>query len=227
MTDSPILARRVASFAGGSLAARRVASLAGGSLAALASLLGSPLALLAQEEHAEEGSAATQLFSVDLGLSLWTLVIFALLVAVLWKFAWGPILEAVNAREDAIRRDLEAARKERDEAKALLEEHRKQLAEARRQAQAIIAEGREAGEDLRRQIEEKARDEGQRMVEGARREIDREKESAIDEIRREATDLALAAASKLVGERLDADRDRELVMGYLDRVQKDEGSARA
>lgn len=183
-----------------------------------------PAALLAQEHAAEEGGGPG-LFSVDLGLSLWTVVIFAGLLFILWKWAWGPILDAVNAREESIRSDLEKAAREREEAERLLAEHKKQLAETHRKAQEILAESRQHGDELRREMEEKAREEGQRIMEGARREIEREKERALDDIRRESVDLALAAASKLMKERLDGEKDRKLVLDYLDDLG--EGSARA
>lgn len=185
-----------------------------------------PVALLAQEHGAEEGASGS-LFSVDLGLSLWTVVIFGGLLFILWKFAWGPILDAVNAREQTIRDDLEQAAREREEAERLLAEHKKQLAETHRKAQEILAEARQHGDELRREMEEKAREEGQRIMEGARREIEREKDRAMDEIRTESVDLALAAASKLLNERMDQEKDRELVRDYLDGLDGPEGSARA
>ena len=185
-----------------------------------------PVALLAQEHGAEEGTGNT-LFSVDLGLSLWTVVIFGGLLFILWKWAWGPILDAVNAREEAIRRDLEQAATEREEAERLLAEHKQQLAEAHRKAQEILADARQHGDELRREMEEKAREEGQRIMEGARREIEREKERALDDIRRESVDLALAAASKLLKERMDQEKDRQLVTDYLDDLEEREGSPRA
>lgn len=184
-----------------------------------------PVALLAQEHGAEGGSGS--LFSVDLGLSLWTVVIFAGLLFILWKFAWGPILDAVNAREEKIRRDLDEAAREREEAERLLAEHKKQLAETHRKAQEILAEARQHGDELRKEMEEKAREEGQRIMDGARREIEREKDRALDEIRGEAVDLALAAASRLLKERMDQEKDRKLVADYLDDLGDGEGSARA
>lgn len=176
----------------------------------------SPLALVAQEvEHAEGGGGAA-LFDINVGLSLWTVVVFLALLAILWKFAWGPILGAVQAREDHIQSALDESERQRKEAEALLEDHRRQLVEARRHAQEIVAEGKAAGETLRKEIEEKARDEGSALLERARADIQREKESALTEIRRETVEVALAAASKLMRERMDADRDRQLVLRYVD-----------
>ncbi len=158
------------------------------------------------------------MFDVNLGLSIWTTFVFLSLLAILWKFAWGPILEMVQAREDGIQGTLDQAANEREEAAKLLAEHRQQMADARRQAQQMIAEGKEAGERVRQDVEEKARAEGDAMIERARESIEREKDAALDELRKESVDLALAAAAKLVQETLDETKDRELVMGFIDEL---------
>ncbi|RMH14882.1 MAG: ATP synthase F0 subunit B [Gemmatimonadetes bacterium] len=172
-----------------------------------------PAPLLAQDEH-----GVTPVFSVNLGTTVWTTVVFLLLLGILWKFAWNPILGLVEARETGIQNALDEAARERDEARKLLEEHRQQMAEARRQAQALVAEGREAGERLRQEIEEKARAESQAMLERARQAIEREKEQALDALRRESVDLAIAAAGRLIQERLDSEKDRDLVRAYLEQL---------
>ena len=187
----------------------------------LIGLLAGPAALAAQEG---EGGG---LFSVNLGLSAWTVVVFLLLLFVLKKFAWGPILDAVEAREENIQDALEEAARRQEEAERLAEEHRQQLAEARREAQEIIAEGREAGQKVRRDIEEQAREESQRILERARREIEREKDAALETVRTEAVELALAAASRLLERKLDAQEDRELILDYLDDLSEKEPEARA
>lgn len=179
-----------------------------------------PGALLAAE--GEPG-----LFSLNLGLSLWTIVVFVVVLFILGKYAWGPILGAIDAREKGIQDTVEEAGRLRDEARALLEEHQRQLADSRRQSQQIMAEAREAGEQLRRQIEEKARVEGEAMVERARRDIDREKQAALDELRRESVDLALAAAGRLMNQRLDAEADRAVIQGFLDDLHSERSEAGA
>jgi F-type H+-transporting ATPase subunit b len=176
-------------------------------------LLLTPLALVAQEHGGEGGGG---LFSINLGLSIWTIVVFVILLLVLGKFAWGPILSAVEAREENIQGALDEARERQAEAEKLLKEHKEQLADARRQAQEIISEGREAGDRLRKELEAKAREEGDAILARARTEIEREKEAALDAVRRESVELALAAASKLLHEKLDGEQDRKLVMNYLD-----------
>ena len=158
------------------------------------------------------------MFDINLGLSVWTTFVFLSLLGILWKFAWGPMLAAVQAREDGIQDTLDQAANERGEAAKLLAEHREQMADARRQAQQMIGEGKEAGERVRQAIEEKARLEGDAMIERARESIEREKDAALDELRKESVDLALAAAAKLIQASLDEKKDRELVMGYIDEL---------
>ena len=141
---------------------------------------------------------------------------FLLILFILWRFAFGPILAAVNAREEGINQALEDARTRQADAEKLLEEHKQQLADARRQAQEIVAEGREAGSRLQIEIEGKAREESEAILTRARSEIEREKDAAVDVLRRETVDLALAAASKLLHEKLDSEQDRKLVVDYVD-----------
>jgi len=198
----------------------RARLLRGLAVAALAVAAG-PGALSAAQAEGES------LFSVNLGLSAWTVVVFLAVLFVLKKYAWGPILETVDAREDRIQGALDEAAREREEARRLLEEHKEKIAEARREAQEIIAQGREAGEKVRRQIEEDARAEGRRLIEQARREIEREKEAALETVRSEAVDLALAAASRLLDEKMDAERDRILVQDFLEDLNRERTEATA
>jgi len=175
-----------------------------------------PLALVAQEHGEEAGGGG--LFDINVGLMVWTVIIFLTVLAILWRFAFGPILAAVNAREEGINKALEEARTRQAEAERLLEEHKQQLADARRQAQEIVAEGREAGGRLQKEIEGKAREESDAILVRAKAEIEREKDAAVDVLRKEAVDLALAAASKLLHEKLDGEQDRKLVMDFVEGI---------
>lgn len=167
------------------------------------------------------------MFDINLGLTVWTTLVFLALLGILWKFAWGPVLGAVEAREARIQGALDRAASEREAAEKLLAEHREQMADARRQAQQLVAEGREAGDRLRQEIEERARNEGRVLIERARETIEREREAAVEMLRRESVELALAAAARLMGERLDEAADRELVAGYLDELARPDGDIQA
>jgi F-type H+-transporting ATPase subunit b len=188
---------------------------------ALTLLLATPSAVFAAES---EGGGV---FAINPGLSVWTTVIFLTLLGILWRFAWGPLLGQVEAREQRIQGALDESAAQRDEAVRMLEEHKRQLADARRQAGEIVAEGKAAGDRLRKEIEEKARTEAQGIIEAARREIEREKDRAIAELRKESVDLALAAAAKLIHEQLDDAKHRELVVNYLRDLDPTAGGAEA
>lgn len=164
----------------------------------------------AQEEHAAPGP-----LSVEPGLMIWTIVVFLLLLLILKKFAYPALLGAVEARERALQQQLDEAERNRAESAALLAEHKKLLAEARAQAHALLVEARTTAEKERALAMEKTLQEQQQLLERARHDIIAERDRAIAELRREAVDLSLAAASKLIGERLTSDTDRKLVQEYL------------
>lgn len=166
------------------------------------------------------GEGGGGLYDINTGLSVWTLIVFAILFAILGKFAWGPILNMVDEREKGIQAKLDEAAAINAEAARLLEQHREQLADARRQSAELIAEGRAAAERVRKDIEEKARVEAQGIVERARAEIVRERDAALDTLRKESVELALAAASRLMRENLDQAKDRALVERYLGELDK-------
>src|SRR3954462_14699089 len=167
------------------------------------------LAIL-QEEHAARGP-----LSVEPGLMIWTVVVFVALLLILRKYAWPSILGAVEARERALEEQLAEAERNRREAAELLAQHQKLLAEGRAQAQTLLAAARTSAEKERALSMEKARQEQEELLERARRDIGAERDRAVVELRREAVDLSLAAATKLIGERLNSENDRRIVQEYL------------
>ncbi|HEV8237221.1 MAG TPA: F0F1 ATP synthase subunit B [Gemmatimonadaceae bacterium] len=177
----------------------------------LAILALAPAALLAQE--APEGTRT--FMKPDTGLMVWTLAIFILLMFVLSRYAFGPITAAVRAREKALEDAIEGAKRDRDAAAKLLQEHQAAIDAARGEAQKIIADGRAVGEKMRTDMIEQTRKEQQDMLERARREIGSEKDKAIMQLRREAVDLALAGASKVIEQNLESQKNRQLVESYL------------
>lgn len=187
-------------------------------------LLGTLLMAVTPGTLVAEGGGEVGLFYINPGLSIWATIVFLMLLGILWRFAWGPLLEQIQAREDRIQGSLDESAAARDEAAALLAEHKQQIADARRQVSEMVNEGKAAGERVRKEIEEKARTEAASIVEGARREIERERDRAIAELRAESVELALAAAAKLMSERMDDTKDRELVVSFLNTVSKDSGA---
>ena len=163
--------------------------------------------------------AANALISVTPGLMIWTIICFLIALYVLKRYAFGPIQGMIDARREQIRRSIDEADKAREEARNLLEEHRKLMTQARGDAEQILAEARKTGESMEQRMREETETERQRRLEETRREIASETARALEQIRSEVAELTLEATSIVVGQKLDADRDRELIsqaIGSLD-----------
>jgi F-type H+-transporting ATPase subunit b len=173
--------------------------------------------------HAQEGG----LLAINTGLMVWTVLIFAIVFIILSKFAYPKILGAVEAREEHIRELTEAAERDRVEAAAHLDEQRRVLEETRGRVQEALAEARSTGERMREEMVAAARREHEELMARARRDIEAERQSALEAVRREAVDLAIAAAEKLVQRNLNAEDNRRMVLDYLGRVQVERTPAAA
>jgi F-type H+-transporting ATPase subunit b len=171
------------------------------------------LAIAIVQEH--EAAPQQGLMSIQVNLMFWTLVIFGILFWILKKYAYPVMLEAVEAREKALADALEGAKKDRDEAARILAEHRAKIESARDEAQKFIADARVLSEKSRADLLEHTRLEQQEMLERARRDIAGERDKAIAQLRREAVDLAIAGASKVIEENLDTDKNRKVVESFL------------
>lgn len=158
-------------------------------------------ALAAEEGHGGE-AAANNPFAGDIGNALWTLVIFGLVVVVLGKFAWGPLLKSLQAREEFIRESLEKARLEREMAELRLREYEERLATARAEATAIVEEGRRDADAVKRRIEEDAKREADKAIERAKREIQIATDTATKELYTLSARLATDLAAKVIGREL-------------------------
>lgn len=165
--------------------------------------------------HAQEASGGGGLMSLQVNLMFWTLLIFVILYFLLSRYAFGPITAAVEKREQALEAAIEAAKRDRDAAAKLLADHQSQLDAARGEAQKLIADGRAVAEKMRADLIAQTHAEQQDMLARARSEIENEKVKAIADLRREAVDLALAGASKVIEQKLDSAKDRQIVESYL------------
>jgi len=182
-------------------------------------LLGFLMSLVAAAPALAQGAEAPQggggLLTPSGGLMVWTAVVFGILLFVLRRFAFGPITAAVEARERALEEAIDAARRDREEAARVLEEHRRQLEGARAEAQQIIVEARQMAEKVRADLLAQTHEEQRELLERARHEIQAERDRAIDELRREAIDLAVRGASKVIEKNLDDAANRALVENFL------------
>ncbi|HZI21466.1 MAG TPA: F0F1 ATP synthase subunit B [Gemmatimonadales bacterium] len=160
-------------------------------------------------------------FSINTGLIFWTVIVFGGLCLVLWRLGWPTLLKTVEDRERRIQRQLDEAERSRTEAARLLEEHKRTIAGAKAEAQEMIAKARAVAEKERETLLAKARQEYDDLLVRARKEIGAEQEKAILALRREAVDLSIAAASKLLQAKLDTDANRRLVVEYLSSLEKE------
>ncbi len=161
------------------------------------------------------------MLEINPGLIVWTIITFVIVLVILRATAWKPLLGALTAREEKIRSSLKDAQDAQEQARALLEENRKQLALAEEQSQRIIREGRDMGERLKAEILEKANASARSAVAQAREEIQREKESALTQLRTEVADLAIQAAGKILDANLDTAKQRALVDAVIRDINKE------
>jgi F-type H+-transporting ATPase subunit b len=150
------------------------------------------------------------MLEINSGLILWTILTFVIVLVILRKAAWKPLLGALAAREESIRASLREAEDARGQAARLLGENRRQLAQAEEQSRRIIREGRDMGERLKAELLEKANATSHGMIEQAKEEIRREKDAALIQLRSEASDLVIAAAGKILDANLDTPKQRQL-----------------
>ncbi len=178
--------------------------------------------LLALLQETEAGGHVASPFDINGGVIIWTVVIFLILLAGLWRLGYPELLRMVEERERRIKKQLEDAERANAEAQRLLDEHKKQIAAAHNQAQEILAKAKSVSEKERAMLLAKAREEYDALLNRARKDIDAEKDKAIQALRREAVDLSIAAASRVIEANLDTDANRKLVTEFLESLGKTE-----
>jgi F-type H+-transporting ATPase subunit b len=165
--------------------------------------------VLAQAEGEEEGGSF--LVSPDIGLMIWTLLVFGASMFVLYKLAFPRIAEALDKRQRVIEESIDHAEQTRREADEILAEYRERLAEARGQADDIVARARKTGEAAETEIVAAARVKREEMMEQTRKDIETETRRAIQEIRAEVADLTVLATEKLTRKTLTGEDQKRLV----------------
>jgi F-type H+-transporting ATPase subunit b len=160
---------------------------------------------------AEESGGGSFLVSPDVGLMIWTLVVFVISMYVLSKVAFPRIAEALDKRQRAIEESIDIAERTRTEAQRLLDEYRERLAEARKQADTIVARARKTAENNEAEALAESRRKREEMMAQTRRDIEQETRRAIQEIRAEVADLTVLATEKVTRKTLTEDDQRRLV----------------
>lgn len=173
------------------------------------------------EAAGEMGHESPNLFGGDIWLSIFTLVIFVILLAILGKFAWGPILSGLQKREEHIRNTIEEAQNARQEAEKSLAEYKEQLAQARQEAQAIIEKGRTDAARLAEDLRVKAQAEAQSLRDRAQQDIGSAKNQALNEIYDQVAVLATEIAGKIIQKSLNPEDHRQLLDESLRGIEVD------
>ena len=176
-------------------------------------LTGFVLSVLALEEH---GS----LISVNPGLIFSTVVTFIVLLIVLKKVAWKPILAALDQREAAIKESLEKAEKAKEEAQKVLDENKSNIAKAEEESKKIIDQSRTYAEKLKDQIIRESKEQAKKIVEDASQEIDRKKEAAFNDLKNQVAEIAIIAAEKILKETLNKESNKKIVDKYISEISR-------
>jgi F-type H+-transporting ATPase subunit b len=180
--------------------------------------------LFAQETHGggggggEESGGGSFLVSPELGLMIWTLLLFGATLIILNKLVFPRISDALERRSRAIEDSIDHAERTKREADELLEEYRARLREAREQAEDIVARARKAADSLGDQAKSDATQQREELLASARRDIEAETRRALDEIRKEVANLTVIATEKVTRKSLTPDDHRRLIEDALSEV---------
>jgi F-type H+-transporting ATPase subunit b len=155
----------------------------------------------------------------DPGLFIWTIVTFLVLLTLLAKFAWQPLLQALDSRQESIRKSLDDARQAKQDLERLHQESAQIIRQARVEADGIITRSRADAERLREEMKQKARAEADTIVKSAERQIQLETTRALQQIRTEAVDLSVMIASKIIQRNLSKEDNERLIDEALRQVQ--------
>ena len=155
------------------------------------------------------------LLTPGIGMIFWTTLFFLILLLILRKFAWPSILSAVHARNDSIRKALQAAEKARAEMAKLRADNEKVLAEAKAERDAIMKEARDVKDKIISEAKEKASEEASRLLKNVRETIQNEKAAAITEMKQQMAVLSVEIAEKILRQKLDNDKEQKALIEKL------------
>jgi F-type H+-transporting ATPase subunit b len=159
------------------------------------------------------------LVRLDPGLFLWTIATFLVLLALLTKFAWKPLLQALESRQEAIRKSLDDAQQARQEMERLKQEAAHIIRQGRVEAESIISQSRSDAERLRGEMRQRAKADSDAIVKNAERQIQLETTRALQQIRHEAVDLSVMIASKIIQRNLSKEDNQKLIDEALEQVE--------
>jgi F-type H+-transporting ATPase subunit b len=167
---------------------------------------------------AEEGK--NSLVSVSPGLIFWTVITFVILLIILKKVAWKPVLTALDQRETAIRDSLEKAEKAKEEAQKILDENQAKLAKAEEESKKIIDQSRAYAEKLKEQLVQESKQQAAKIISDAGEEIERKKASVFNELKNQIAEIAVQAAEKILRENVNKEMNKKIVDDYISEITK-------
>lgn len=156
--------------------------------------------------------------SIDLNTLIWSIINFFVLLAILYKFLYQPILKAFDQRKEEIANNLSHAEASRKEAEEMFADYKSQLAKATSEAQEIIAKANKAAEEAKNELISQARDEAAAISVKAQAEINREKEKAMKEVRDEIAGLAVLAAGKVLEKNITKEDHEKMINDFVSQV---------
>lgn len=168
---------------------------------------------------ASEGGSVN-LLEVNPGLIVWTIVTFIILLIILKKVAWKPILTALENREKEIADSLNRAEQAKADAQKILEENQASLARAEEESKKVIDQSRVYAENLKEQMLKDSKEQAQKIIDDATAEIERKKNAAFDELKNQIAEISVIAAEKIIKENLDANKNKKIVDKYLSEISK-------
>lgn len=160
------------------------------------------------------------LLDVNPGLMIWTVITFIILLLILKKVAWKPILTALDKRESDIRESLAQAEKAKEDAKKILEENQANLSKAEEESKKIIDQSRAYAETLKEQLIKESKEQAKKIIDDASLEIQRKKDTAFEELKGQIAEIAISAAEKIIRESLDTQKSKQVIDKYLNDVTK-------
>lgn len=155
------------------------------------------------------------MLNLDPGMMIWGWVTFLVLLILLYKVAWKPILSTIDKRENTIQDSLDSAKNAQEEAEILLSKHQEMIKSAEQEAQNLIRENKDLAEKSKQEILAQARNTAQNFIEKAKADIEKEKEAALLSLRTEVADLVISATRKIIGETLDEAKHRQMVDDFI------------
>ena len=160
------------------------------------------------------------IIDVNPGVIFWTVVTFVVLMLILKKVAWKPILTALDLRESSIRESLEKAERAKEEAEKILLENKERLAKADEESKILVNKSREYAESLKEQMLKESKEQAQKIVNDATLEIERQRETAFEELKSQVAEIAVQAAEKILKENLNKETQKRIADNYIKEITK-------